>query len=65
MQGVLKALGKVSYCLRPRKMLDDYVKGKVVILRSLGGPQIYQVMIRKRKHYETIQATQEFFGRVL
>ena len=32
MQGVLKALGKVSYCLWPRKMLDDCVKGKVVIV---------------------------------
>ena len=40
MQGVLKALGKVSYCLRPQKMLDDCVIDTdtyictVVILKS-------------------------------
>ena len=52
MQGVLKALGIVSYCLRLRKMLDDFVKGKIVIVRSLGDPQFLQV--RKRKDCETI-----------
>ena len=33
------------------------MKGTVVIVRSLGDPQFYQV--RKRKHCETIQGTQE------